>query len=1310
MRQLVEKVELHDKLNPKIWNEDGTLRKEVEEKLHEIVDQFILELYNSDIPIKVLDARLVGSNASFNYTENSDMDVHLIVNTQEASCDTNVLTLLYNYFKSNFNDKYDISIHGIPVELYIEDVGASAVSNGIYSIYDDEWIKYPEPVEVPDIDITDDFAVLERRYKNIIEDNDAEGAEELLDELYLRRKDSLATEGEYGKDNLLFKQFRSEGYLDGLKEVLNGITSKELSLEALMEDIHEDDDTYYRVEIRTADGYQGGLFHTIDQVVDDGEVWEEGSTEYELLSSVYDLEELLGNAPEMHNKDAVFAYKEDEFIKVFDILKEISEMLDSLGAKLIIREIHNPKKIEYEDDKQVAVVEGILDEAKEDNQKLIDFIGDEYANIFFTLKKQGRLTSPQNDIYYWLKKKPQELRDFLMDMHLSRSNSEQRRLDKSGADLVYNKDGWKIYRIDTYDSAKYYGKGTKWCISGNYPGQESKGEAYFNDYKNLGVKDYYFIINPENHKWCYLYANANFPESVLWDEKDNGVSDIYDDTIPNFPKEAIEVLPGIKVHMNTTGDVADLIRFAKENNGWLRVTNDIKNKLERLSDEGTNEIKKYITKVEILGEADIISTNLFKNFNLEKVQIDDGIIAIEHSAFRDCHSLKFVRLPKTLKFIQEYAFANCESLENIKIPSTIKYIGDYAFFGCKDLTIACEVTEEYAETKFDTFWNAKNLGSYRNKFEDQEFVPVKYKSEECLLEDAKTKEWAVDKFSKAFLKYMPNMPSSNLMLQAKLKDLDESEWKKIVDFANSLSFPLTIYRGLKLENEESLDVKDLGVNWTVDDTLFFAPNSSFKNSNYVIKGQITEDDIDWEETIQNFVYYSLRPRYGFYPENEVTLKKNFTLQNPELFRKDVNSLVLVKTLNESLVVESRNHMDIEEMIEQAYYRHPKPKEIFEEPWDELVDPKQFYSDLTRGASPEYKARARKQILMNTEKDLIYNVLLGYLDSLGTGNTDYLKLEPAIAKKIEGKIVPQDGGHRAVLCKMLGMKLPVKFVETYQESVDRTVYNALYAFPKYVEKYGKGSALFELKYKYNLQDDELVWIINKLIDSGRIDMFTRDIYISQLGLEDYEEDIKKVIEEDYLDDEEKFWDYHTENISGNQVFDETTQESSYGKKLIDLAKSGKSDSKGRKAKIIQMTPMQYFEGCALGFGTSVQSQIRQVKNDKGTLDLLNDVIDKYYKRFPITYLDFSGTTFGQEGRHRMYIAGERYGWDTKFPVLVIYSGKEPDYGKYKRMGYDNEEKEETETVDIDIDDIDLEDLAIFEALEEFGDSKGVKLFL
>lgn len=1306
MRQLIEKVELHDTLNPKIW-ENNKLRHEVKGKLEEIIDQFILELHDNDIPVKVLDARLVGSNASFNYTENSDMDVHLIVNTQESSCDMNVLTLLYNYFKSNFNDKYDISIHGIPVELYIEDVNSSAVSNGIYSIYNDEWIKYPEPIEVPDIDITDDYAILERRYRNIIEDNNAEEAEDLLDELYLRRKDSLATEGEYGRDNLLFKQFRSDGYLDGLKEVLNGITSKELSLEALMEDIREDDSTYYRVEIRTKDGIQQGIFSVLQHFSNSKEI--DMATIHIIDSLCYELEDSLGDAPEIHNKDAVFAYKENEFIKIYDILKKVEEIIEPFGAELIIREIHNPKRIEYEDDKQVAVIESLL-EAKEDNQKLVDFIGDDYAELFFDLKKQNRIKSPYNDIYYWLKRKPQELRDFLLDLNMTVSNSKQKKLDKSGAKLLYNKDGWKIYRIDTYDSAKYYGKGTKWCISGNYPGSEGQGEYYFEDYKDRGVTDYYFIISPDNHKWCYLDTVDGFGDSILWDETDSGVDDIYDDTIPNFPQDALKVLPNVEERLVTEGPIASLFRTIKDNNGWLVIDNDTQIIMDSMSISDIKQLRNVLKGVKIVGGYDYIQSGVFGNSDIEKLIIGDGIRVIGGSAFRNCKKLNYVKLPNTLQKIYINAFYGCTSLTKLHIPSSVKYIESHAFEGCDNLSITCGVSQEYADNHYDSFWDVKKKGSIED---GDDMIPVTYNKSEGITEDLKDKKWAVEKFSKAFLKYMPDMPSSKLMLQAKLKDLDDSEWKKIVDFANSLTFPLTIYRGLKLKDEGSLDTKDLGVNWTVDDTLFFAPNSSFKGSNYVVTGQINENDINWEETIQNFVYYSLRPQYGFYPENEVTLRKNFVLQNPKLFKKEGNNMVFVKELNEKLIIESKSYMDIDEMIEQAYYRHPNPEEIFEEPWDILVDPKWFYDELTKGTSPEYKARARKQILLNTSKDLIYNVLLGYLDSLGTKSFDYLKLDPATAKKIDGEIIPQDGGHRAVLCKMLGMKLPVKFVKTYQESVDRTVYNALHAFPKYVEKYGEGSALFELKYRYNLQDEELVWIMNKLIDSGIIDRFTRDSYISQLGLEDYEDDIKKVIEEDYLDDKQKFWDYHTSQISGNQVFDETKQETGDGKRFLELAKSGNSDSKGRKAKIVQMTPMQYFEACAVGFGTSVQSQIRQVANDKETIDLLNEVIDKYNRRFPITYLDYSGTYFGQEGRHRMYVAGERYGWNTKYPVLVIYSGKEPDYTKYKKFVYNQVEEEddkEIEHIDIDLDDIDLEDLAIFEAIEEFTESEKERTFL
>lgn len=233
-QRLIEKMELHDTLNPKLW-ENNQLRPEVEEKLDEIVDQFILELQVNEIPIKVLDARLVGSNASFNYADNSDLDVHIVANFEDTSCDVPVLNLLYNYFKKNFNDKYQISIHGVPVELYVEDINSSSVSNGVYSLYKKEWIKFPEPIEIPDIDITDNFTPYKEKYEEIMGSPDVEKASDLIDELYLLRKDSISTDGEYGEGNLVFKEFRNRGYLDNLKQLLVDETSKELSLESLNE-------------------------------------------------------------------------------------------------------------------------------------------------------------------------------------------------------------------------------------------------------------------------------------------------------------------------------------------------------------------------------------------------------------------------------------------------------------------------------------------------------------------------------------------------------------------------------------------------------------------------------------------------------------------------------------------------------------------------------------------------------------------------------------------------------------------------------------------------------------------------------------------------------------------------------------------------------------------------------------------------------------------------------------------------------------------------------------------------------------------
>ena len=159
-------------------------------------------------------------------------------------------------------------------------------------------------------------------------------------------------------------------------------------------------------------------------------------------------------------------------------------------------------------------------------------------------------------------------------------------------------------------------------------------------------------------------------------------------------------------------------------------------------------------------------------------------------------------------------------------------------------------------------------------------------------EDLFTVEWAKEQFANAFKKYTPY----DTLLQAKLKDITDGEWEDVIDFINSLEFPLVIYRGLKLDNISDFDRNDIGVNWTVDEELFFAPESAFSGSNYVIAAVVDEEQIDWGETIQNYIYYSLRPSDGRWAESEITLKPNFVLNKMIMLKKQDNELVPVEEL------------------------------------------------------------------------------------------------------------------------------------------------------------------------------------------------------------------------------------------------------------------------------------------------------------------------------------------------------------------------------------------------------------------------------
>ncbi len=232
MKIINEEFQVHDTLNPKLWDTTTKhLLPEVREKLVEIVSEF--EDYLK-VPVAICDIQLVGSNASYNYTEHSDLDVHIIANFEVIDVPIEVLENIYNARKSEFNKTYDIKIHGIEVELYVENINSSTVSNGIYSLCDDEWVKEPKPIKSATKHNTEkEVEKWQEKINRILQNPTYDSVSEAINLLYLIRHNSIAVDGEYGKGNSIFKDIRNLGLLDKLKNELNNQISKKLSLEDL---------------------------------------------------------------------------------------------------------------------------------------------------------------------------------------------------------------------------------------------------------------------------------------------------------------------------------------------------------------------------------------------------------------------------------------------------------------------------------------------------------------------------------------------------------------------------------------------------------------------------------------------------------------------------------------------------------------------------------------------------------------------------------------------------------------------------------------------------------------------------------------------------------------------------------------------------------------------------------------------------------------------------------------------------------------------------------------------------------------------
>lgn len=236
--KLSDAVKFHNELNPKLWI-NNHLHPLVKKQLKIIARDFIEELGINDLDI--IDLTVSGSNAAYSYTPHSDLDLHILIDMRKLP-NNEVYKELFNAKKTIYNDSHNIKIHGIPVELYVQDINEPVISLGEYSLLQNKWLKIPSKKRA-----SFDQTVTKSKYEKLhelieyaLQSKNLKTINNVIGKIKQYRQAGLSKGGEFSPENLAYKVLRNQDYITKLYDLRDKLHSEQLSIESMyaQEDYH----------------------------------------------------------------------------------------------------------------------------------------------------------------------------------------------------------------------------------------------------------------------------------------------------------------------------------------------------------------------------------------------------------------------------------------------------------------------------------------------------------------------------------------------------------------------------------------------------------------------------------------------------------------------------------------------------------------------------------------------------------------------------------------------------------------------------------------------------------------------------------------------------------------------------------------------------------------------------------------------------------------------------------------------------------------------------------------------------------------
>jgi hypothetical protein len=219
-------------LNPLVWDAKNKLHEAIRKKLVVIAKKFLEDI---EVPIDIKNIFLTGSLCSYEWSNESDWDLHIIVSPEKGYCGEITVQDYFDTKSKLFNKEHNIYIKGYPVEVNLKEKEVLLKDKAVYDLIKDEWIAKPVHPEttLKSPEVLEKTKEMQIKIKDAIEQKaDITKLKELRDEIKALRTKGLESEGEFSVGNLVFKNLRHSGYIGKLYDYKGKIQDAALSLES----------------------------------------------------------------------------------------------------------------------------------------------------------------------------------------------------------------------------------------------------------------------------------------------------------------------------------------------------------------------------------------------------------------------------------------------------------------------------------------------------------------------------------------------------------------------------------------------------------------------------------------------------------------------------------------------------------------------------------------------------------------------------------------------------------------------------------------------------------------------------------------------------------------------------------------------------------------------------------------------------------------------------------------------------------------------------------------------------------------------